>query len=124
MKKSAALLAVFATLGMSSASFADGAMSTGKSIAGSTTAMIVDVPQGIVVDSVYKCPVKATKSLAAAFGDENGWKQKIVGAVFGIPAGAVFGVPYGAIRGGQHAASTGWDQPFSKESFVVSNESK
>ncbi len=86
--------------------------------------MLVDIPEGIVVDSVVKCPVKASKSLAAAFGDENGWKQKIVGAVFGVPAGAVFGVPYGAIKGGKHAASVGWEKPFSSESFIVSNEDK
>jgi len=124
MKKSVALLAILATVAIGSPSFADGAMSTGKSLAGSGTAMLVDIPEGIVVDSVYKCPVKASKSLAAAFGDENGWKQKIVGAVFGVPSGAVFGVPYGAIKGGRHAASVGYDKPFSSESFIVKNEEK
>ncbi len=124
MKKSAVLLAAIATLGMSSASFADGALDTGKSCVGSTVAMVVDVPQGVVVNTLYKCPYKATKSLAEAFGDENGWKQNIVGAVFGVPAGAVFGVPYGVVKGGQHAMSVGWDKPFSKEAFIVSNESK
>ena len=121
MKKSAALLAIVATLGMGSASFADGVLGTGKSVAGTSTAMVVDIPEGIIVNTVYKCPYKATKSLAAAFGDENGWKQNIVGAVFGIPAGAVFGVPYGAVKGGYHAATVGYDKPFSSESFVVSN---
>ena len=124
MKKSAVLLAVFATLGMSSASFADGTLDTGKSFVGSSVAMVVDVPEGIIVNTLYKCPYKATKSLAETFGDENGWKQNIVGAVIGIPAGAVFGVPYGAVKGGQHAMSVGWDKPFSSEAFVVSNESK
>ncbi len=109
---------------MGSASLADGAMDTGKSCVGSTVAMVVDVPEGVVVNTVYKCPYKATKSLASAFGDEDGWKQNIVGALIGIPSGAVFGVPYGVVKGGQHAMSVGWDKPFSKESFVVSNESK
>lgn len=121
MKKSAALLTVLATLAIGSPSFA-GAMDTGKSVAGSTVAMVVDVPQGMVVDSMVKCPVKASRSLAGAFGDEHGWKQKIVGSVFGVPAGAVFGVPYGAVKGGQHAASVGWDKPFSSDSFIVTNE--
>lgn len=123
MKKSAALLAIFATLQMGSASFA-GTLDTGKSVVGSSVAMIVDVPEGIIVDTAYKCPYSATKGLAGAFGDENGWKQNIVGAVFGIPAGMAFGVPYGAVKGGQHACSVGWDKPFSKESFVVTNEGK
>jgi hypothetical protein len=121
MKKSAALLAILTTVSVGLPVFAD---CHAKSMAGSGAAMLVDIPEGLVVDSMYKCPVKATKSLAAAFGDENGWKQKIVGAVFGIPAGAVFGVPYGAIRGGKYAANVGWDKPFSSESFVVSNEEK
>jgi hypothetical protein len=124
MKKSAALLAILATAAVSAPSFADGILGTTKSVAGSGTAMLVDVPEGLVVDSLVKCPCKASKSLAAAFGDENGWKQRIVGAVFGIPSGAVFGVPYGAIKGGKHAASVGWDKPFSSESFIVTNESK
>lgn len=124
MKKNATLLAVLATVGLAAPSFADGALGTGKSVVGSTTAMIVDVPEGIIVDTAYKCPYRATKGLAEAFGDENGWKQNIVGALIGIPAGAVFGVPYGAVKGGYHAASVGWDKPFSGESFVVTNESK
>jgi hypothetical protein len=51
MKKVAALLTIVGTLAMSTPSFADGAMATGKSLAGSSTAMLVDVPEGIVVDS-------------------------------------------------------------------------
>jgi len=124
MNKSVALLAILATVAVASPSFADGVMGTGKSLAGSGTAMLVDIPEGMVVDSLVKCPMKASKSLAGAFGDENGWKQKIVGAVFGVPSGAVFGVPYGAIKGGKHAANVGWDKPFSSESFIVSNEEK
>jgi len=121
MNKSAALLAILATISVASPVFAE---LHAKGLAGSGAAMLVDVPQGMVVDSMYKCPVKATKSLAAAFGDENGWKQKIVGAIFGIPTGAVFGVPYGVIRGGKYAASVGFDKPFSSESFIVHNEEK
>jgi hypothetical protein len=62
--------------------------------------------------------------LASAFGDENGWKQIIVGTVIGVPTGAVFGVPYGAIAGARHALSVGYEKPFSAESFIVSNEEK
>jgi len=102
--------------------FADGGGIMGA--AGSTTAMIIDVPEGIVVDTAVKCPYKASRSLAETFGDENGWKQIIVGTIIGVPTGAVFGVPFGAISGGRHAMSVGWEKPFSVESFVVSNEEK
>ena len=67
MKKSAALLAIFATVQLGSPSFADGALGTGKSLAGSRSAMLVDVPEGIVVDTVYKCPVKRHKVSCRCF---------------------------------------------------------
>ena len=86
---------------------------------GAATAVVVDTPEGMVVDSLYGCPKKASKGLAEAFGDENGWKQQIVGALIGIPTGAVFGVPYGAFHGMHHAFNSGWEKPFSAESFIV-----
>jgi hypothetical protein len=118
---SVASLALLA-LTFSAPAFADGGGVMG--LLGSSTAMLIDVPQGVAVNSTVKCPYKATKSLADAFGDENGWKQNIVGAVLGIPSGFFFGIPYGAIAGGRHAMSVGWDKPFSAESFIVSNEEK
>jgi len=118
---SVAALALVA-LASSAPAFADGGGIMGA--AGSTTAMLIDVPQGAVVNSAVKCPYKASTSLAGTFGDENGWKQIIVGTIIGVPCGVVFGVPYGAISGGRHAMSVGWDKPFSAESFIVSNESK
>ncbi len=124
MKKfsSAAFLAL-ASLSFACPSFADGGvMGAGKSYLGSATALFIDVPEGALVNSVYKCPMKASHSLAGAFGDENGWKQRIVGTCIGVPCGAVFGVPYGVVKGGQHALSVGWEKPFSVDSFVVSNE--
>jgi len=102
--------------------FADGGGIMGA--AGSSTAMLIDVPQGVVVDSAFKCPYKFSTGLAGAFGDENGWKQIIVGTVLGVPSGFLFGIPYGAVAGGRHAMSVGWEKPFSAESFIVSNESK
>lgn len=119
MKINTLVLSTLAALTVAAPCFADGGGV--KGLAGSGAAFLVDVPQGIIVDSAYKCPVKATHSLAEAFGDEKGWKQNIVGAVIGIPCGAVFGVPYGAICGGHHALTVGYEKPFSKESFVVSN---
>jgi hypothetical protein len=123
LSMSAAALSVTA-LSFCAPAFADGIVGTGASLVGSTTALLIDVPQGAVVSSTVKVPYSATKGLAAAFGDENGWKQNIVGAVIGVPTGFVFGIPYGAIKGAKHALSVGWDKPFSAESFIVSNEGK
>jgi hypothetical protein len=91
---------------------------------GAGVAMIVDAPEGMVVDSVYGCPKKASKGLAEAFGDENGWKQQIVGAVIGVPVGFVFGMPYGFCHGLHHAWNEGYEKPFSVSSFVVCDSDK
>jgi len=122
MKASSLVMAAVAVLGLASPSFADGGGPVG--IVGSGTAMLIDIPEGAVVDSAFKCPYKFSRGLASAFGDENGWKQVIVGTVIGVPTGAVFGVPYGAIAGARHALSVGYEKPFSAESFIVSNEEK
>ena len=124
MKTNSLILSALVCIGLAAPAMADGMAAKGKSALGSSTAFVVDVPEGMVVDSTVKCPVKCTRSLAEAFGDEKGWKQKIVGTLFGVPSGAVFGVPYGCVAGGKHALSTGWDKPFSKESFVVCNVEK
>jgi hypothetical protein len=124
MKKfGSAVLLALASVSFALPSFADGGvLGAATSYFGSATALVVDVPQGALVNAAYKCPMKASHSLAGAFGDENGWKQRIVGTIIGVPAGAVFGVPYGVVKGGQHALSVGWEKPFSMDSFVVSNE--
>jgi hypothetical protein len=91
---------------------------------GAATATVIDTPEGMVLDSLWRCPVKASKGLAETFGDENGWKQQIVGAVIGVPCGVVFGIPYGAFHGMHHAWTTGWDKPFRTESFIVTDSDK
>ncbi len=91
---------------------------------GAATATVVDTPEGMVLDSLYRCPMKCSKGLAETFGDENGWKQQIVGAVIGIPTGFVFGIPYGAFHGMHHAWNTGYDKPFSASSFIVCDSDK
>lgn len=89
---------------------------------GATSAMVIDVPQGIVVDSLYRVPLKVQRTLAEHFGDPNGLGQNFVGAVLGIPAGFVWGIPYGALHGAKHAIGVGWDKPFSTESYIVTEE--
>jgi hypothetical protein len=91
-------------------------------LAGATSAVIVDVPEGILWHSLWNCPLKTTQYLAEAFGDPNGAGQNIVGAAIGIPVGFLWGIPYGAIAGGRHGMTTGWDKPFSTESYLVMEE--
>src|SRR5882757_4552878 len=89
---------------------------------GSATALPIDVPEGVVVDSLWYAPKSASKALAVAFGDEHGTLQKIVGTTIGVPVGFVWGIPYGAIHGAKHAIGSGWDKPFSTDSYIVSEK--
>lgn len=92
------------------------------SFVGSMTALVIDVPQGALVESLYRSPKRVWHALAEHFGDEKGFQQNVAGAVLGIPVGMVWGVPYGAILGGRHAMDAGWEKPFSTESYIVSEE--
>src|SRR5215470_14881987 len=102
-KKSWLLLAACAlSLATALPSYADGPLASVGSFFGAVTATIIDIPEGILVDSLYRMPLKTTHVLAEKFGDEKGFQQNVVGAVIGIPTGFVWGIPYGAIRGGRH----------------------
>jgi len=125
MKKSILFLATCAiSIGMASPSFADSSSFTGgaMSLAGASTAAVIDVPEGAVWDGLWRSPCRATHGLAKAFGDEKGLEQNVVGAVIGIPFGVAWGIPTGALHGWRHGISSGWDKPFSTDSFVVSDE--
>lgn len=120
MKKSIVLtIASLIAIGTATPSYANDAVNNVASFIGSTAAMIVDVPQGILVDSLWHMPMKTQHALAEKFGDENGLEQNVVGAIIGIPVGMVWGVPEGALRGAKHGLSTGWEKPFSTDSFLV-----
>lgn len=117
------LAAAMVSLGTMTPALADGGpVSSAASLLGATTAFVVDVPEGILVDSLYYVPKKTSKSLATHFGDEHGLLQNIVGMTIGIPAGMVAGVPYGALHGAKHGLGTGWEKPFSTESYIVTEE--
>jgi hypothetical protein len=103
-------------------SLANGPVKQTYAFVGTTTATVVDVPEGIIVDSAYRVPKHYWHVLASAFGDENGLGQNLAGAVIGIPFGVVFGIPYGAIHGLYHAWNTGWEKPFSTDSYIVTEE--
>jgi len=103
---------------------ADGPLGSAASAAGSITAVIVDTPEGILVDSLWKCPHRTQRYLAEKFGDEKGFGQNLVGFVIGWPVGMVWGVPYGAVDGMVHGYKSGWEKPFSVESFNMVTEEK
>ena len=108
------------SIGVSAPSFADdNGLGKIASFFGSTAAVIVDVPTGIVVDSLWRSPKKTERTLAEKFGDEKGFQQNVAATLIGVPVGMVWGVPAGALRGAKHGMGTGWEKPFSTESFLV-----
>jgi hypothetical protein len=123
MKNKMLILAIAGAAFAVAPAFANGGpVSSVGSLLGSTTALVVDVPEGVLVDSLYYVPHKTVKSLASAFGDEHGLLQNVVGMTIGIPVGVTWGIPYGALHGAKHALGTGWDKPFSTESYIVTEE--
>jgi hypothetical protein len=122
MRKTALLLTVACamTLGINAPSFAaDNGLGSIASFFGSVTAVTVDVPEAMVVDTLWRSPLKAEHGLAEAFGDEKGFQQNVVGTIIGVPVGMVWGVPAGFLRGAKHGMGTGWEKPFSTDSFLV-----
>lgn len=121
MKKKSVLLSLACVLSMSAtpAMAADNALGSIASFFGSATALVIDVPQGIIVDSLWRVPLATQRTLAEHFGDEKGFQQNVAATVLGVPYGVVVGVPRGALRGAKHGLGTGWEKPFSTESFIV-----
>ncbi|MBY0357435.1 MAG: hypothetical protein K2W82_05480 [Candidatus Obscuribacterales bacterium] len=119
MKKSL-VCAIALSIGAAMPSFAaDGALGGVASFFGSTTATVIDVPQGVVIDTLWRVPKNTQHALAEKFGDEKGLGQNLAGFVIGVPVGMVWGVPTGFLRGAKHGLGTGWEKPFSGESFIV-----
>lgn len=123
MKKNLAILvaACALTAGTAVPSFA-GTTADLAGTVGSTAALVIDIPEGMALDSLWRQPKRFSHAMADKLGDEHGLAEQVVGAMIGIPAGMVWGVPHGAIQGGRHALSSGWEKPFSTESFIVSEE--
>lgn len=105
----------------------DGPVHSMAQLAGASTALVVDVPEGMVVDGLYRVPKKCWKSLAYHLGDNHDqgicWLgQQMVGMTVGVPVGVLWGIPYGALHGAKHGIGSGWDKPFSSESYIVTEE--
>lgn len=121
--KALALIAAgMISLGAALPSLADGPLKSAAGLVGSTTAVIIDTPEGIVVNSLWRTPHTMQRQLAKHFGDEKGLGQNLAGFIIGWPVGMVWGVPYGAIVGARHGCITGWEKPFSMESYIVTEE--
>ncbi len=121
MNSLVALAASLLCLGAAAPAFADGngMMQEGSSFLGSSTAVVIDIPEGMVVHSLWYTPKTTSHTLAIDFGDEHGLGQRLAGLALGCPVGFLWGIPLGAIHGGRHALSTGWDKPFSTEAYIV-----
>ncbi|MFN8658066.1 MAG: hypothetical protein U0105_17145 [Candidatus Obscuribacterales bacterium] len=117
------LIASALTMGAALPTFADdSSLDDFASLAGTSTALVIDVPQAMIVDTLWWSPLHAQRSLAGHFGDDKGLTQNVAAFVLGVPWGMVWGIPSGALRGAKHACSSGWEKPFSTESFMVINQ--
>lgn len=90
-------------------------------VAGSGVSTVLGVPLGAVKDGV-KGSMKSTKWVAGKLGNEDGNVQVFFGSILGGPVGAVGGGAYGVFDGGWHGMKTGFEKPFSKESFTFKDE--
>jgi len=122
VKKFVSYVAVTATvIGVSVLpSFADDM--AGKALAfpfkvtGSSISTIWGVPLGLTKGGV-EGGMKTTKIVADKMGDKECPVKTTVAAVVGGPFGVVGGAAYGSVAGAIHGAKTGYEKPFSMESF-------
>lgn len=93
-------------------------------------AKVVGAISGAVVCGLFSAPIddgfhagkRATTHVAGAFGDENGKTEQLAAAPVTYPVGFVVGGVRGVGRGFIHGAKKGWDKPFSRWSFVTTEE--
>lgn len=90
-------------------------------VAGSGVGTAIGMPLGAVKDGT-KGAIKSTKWVAGKLGNEDGGVHQFFGAVLGGPFGAAGGGAYGVFDGGWHGMKTGFEKPFSKESFTFKDE--
>ena len=90
-------------------------------LAGCGISTVLGVPLGSFKDSV-KGGQAAAKYVAKTLGNEDGDLHMLVGYVVGAPAGATFGAAVGSVDGLVHGFKTGYDKPFSSDSFTYKDE--
>lgn len=84
--------------------------------AGSSISTVWGVPLGMTKGGV-EGSMKTTKMVADKMGDKECALKTAVAAMVGGPFGAVGGGAIGSVKGAVHGAKTGYDKPFSMESF-------
>jgi hypothetical protein len=76
------------------------------------------------IDGCYHGFLKGSRHFAGKFGDDKSPECLAGGVVVGGPPGAVVGTAYGIQHGFFHGLKEGWDKPFSRWSYITSEEEK
>ncbi len=90
-------------------------------VLGSATGAVIGCPEGAVKDGT-KGAKMATKWVAGKLGNESGQYQMWFGAILGGPFGIAGGATYGCFDGAWHGLKTGYDKPFTKDSFTFKED--
>jgi hypothetical protein len=85
-------------------------------VTGSALSTVWGVPLGMTKGGV-EGSMKTTKYVAGKLGDEECPCKLVAGSILGGPFGVVGGAAYGSVAGAIHGAKTGYEKPFSMESF-------
>ncbi len=85
-------------------------------VVGSSLSTVAGAPLGMTKGGVQG-GMKATKYVADKMGDKECPVKTTIAAVVGGPFGVVGGAAVGTVKGVVHGAKTGYDKPFSMESF-------
>jgi hypothetical protein len=83
---------------------------------GSALSTVWGVPLGMTKGGV-EGGMKTTKYVAGKLGNEECPVRLAAASVIGGPFGVVGGAAYGSVVGAIHGAKTGYEHPFSMESF-------
>ena len=121
VKKFASYVAVAATIIGSSvlptlALDAGEVMAIPFKVVGSSLSTVAGAPLGMTKGGV-EGGMKTTKYVADKMGDKECPVKTTIAAVVGGPFGVVGGAAVGGVKGVIHGAKTGYDKPFSMESF-------
>lgn len=87
-----------------------------------TSAAIICGGLNAPIDDSYHWFLKGTKHVAGKFGDEKGAGQIAAAVPIGGSVGFVLGAAYGVPHGIWHGFKTGWQKPFSRWSYITSEE--
>lgn len=126
VKKFVSYVAVAATIiGAGLPAMADGfvedACAFPFKVTGSALSTAWGVPLGVTKGGV-EGSMKATKFVAGKMGNEECPVRLTAAAVLGGPFGAVGGAAVGSVKGVVHGAKSGYEKPFSMDSFRLKED--